>query len=94
MIQFNEWGFGPQIAMKIYQAYREETLNVLTKNPFRLIEEVEGVGFVRADELGYKLGIQGNHPDRIKAAIYHLLQTASLGEGHVFLICRAIIRIC
>ena len=29
--------------------------------------------------------LQGNHPDRIKAAIYHLLQTASLGEGHVFL---------
>ncbi|SDM82240.1 exodeoxyribonuclease V alpha subunit [Psychrobacillus sp. OK028] len=85
MIQLNEWGFGPQIAMKIYQAYREETLTVLTKNPYRLIEEVEGVGFVRADELGYKLGIQGNHPDRIKAAIFHLLQTASLGEGHVFL---------
>lgn len=85
MIQLNEWGFGPQVAMKIYQAYREETITILTKNPFRLIEEVEGVGFVRADELGYKLGIQGNHPDRIKAAIYHLLQTASLGEGHVFL---------
>ncbi|MFJ7971239.1 ATP-dependent RecD-like DNA helicase [Psychrobacillus sp. NPDC096389] len=85
MIQLNEWGFGPQIAMKVYQAYREETITVLTKNPYRLIEEVEGVGFVRADELGYKLGIKGNHPDRIKAAIYHLLQTASLSEGHVFL---------
>ncbi|ALC84886.1 hypothetical protein AM499_02960 [Bacillus sp. FJAT-22090] len=85
MIQLNEWGFGPQVAMKIYQAYREETIDVLTKNPYRLIEEVEGVGFVRADELGYKLGIQGNHPDRIKAAIFHLLQTASLSEGHVFL---------
>ena len=85
MIQLNEWGFGPQVAMKIYQAYREETIDVLTKNPYRLIEEVEGVGFVRADELGYKLGIQGNHPDRIKAAIFHLLHTASLSEGHVFL---------
>lgn len=85
MIQLNEWGFGPQVAMKIYQAYREETIDVLSKNPYRLIEEVEGVGFVRADELGYKLGIQGNHPDRIKAAIFHLLQTASLSEGHVFL---------
>lgn len=85
MIQLNEWGFGPQVAMKIYQAYREETITVLTKNPYRLIEEVEGVGFVRADELGYKLGIQGNHPDRIKAAIFHLLQSASLSEGHVFL---------
>lgn len=85
MIQLNEWGFGPQVAMKIYQAYREETIDVLSKNPYRLIEEVEGVGFVRADELGYKLGIQGNHSDRIKAAIFHLLQTASLSEGHVFL---------
>ncbi len=85
MIQLNDWGFGPQVAMKIYQAYRENTLEALTKNPYRLIEEVEGVGFVRADELGYKLGITGNHPDRIKAAIYHLLQNASLSEGHVFL---------
>ena len=85
MIQLNEWGFGPQIAMKIYQAYREETITKLTENPYRLIEDVEGVGFVRADELGYKLGIKGNHPDRIKAAIYYLLQTSSLSEGHVFL---------
>ncbi|MCM3358455.1 ATP-dependent RecD-like DNA helicase [Psychrobacillus sp. MER TA 171] len=84
MIQLNEWGFGPQVAMKIYQAYREETIAKLTENPYRLIEDVEGVGFVRADELGYKLGIKGNHPDRIKAAIYHLLQTSSLSEGHVF----------
>ena len=45
MIQLNEWGFGPQIAMKIYQAYREEYAYSLTKNPYRLIEEVEGVGF-------------------------------------------------
>ncbi|WP_313891760.1 ATP-dependent RecD-like DNA helicase [Psychrobacillus sp.] len=85
MIQLNEWGFGPQIAMKVYQAYREETIDTLTKNPYRLIEEVDGVGFIRADELGYKLGIQGNHPDRVKAAIFHLLQAASLSEGHVFL---------
>ncbi len=84
MIQLNEWGFGPQIAMKIYQVYREETISKLTDNPYRLIEDVEGVGFVRADELGYKLGIKGNHPDRIKAAIYHLLQSSSLSEGHVF----------
>ncbi|MER2072315.1 MAG: ATP-dependent RecD-like DNA helicase, partial [Psychrobacillus sp.] len=84
MIQLNEWGFGPQVAMKIYQAYREETIAKLTENPYRLIEDVEGVGFVRADELGNKLGIKGNHPDRIKAAIYHLLQTSSLSEGHVF----------
>ncbi|MGB5946054.1 ATP-dependent RecD-like DNA helicase [Paenisporosarcina sp.] len=85
MIQLNGWGFGPQLAMRIYQTYREETIDVLMKNPFRLIEDVEGVGFHRADELGSKLGLTGKHPDRIKAAVFHLLNAASLSDGHVYL---------
>jgi len=85
MIQLNEWGFGPQLAMRIYQTYREETIEILKKNPFRLIEDVEGIGFHRADELGNKLGMTGKHPDRIKAAVFHLLNAASLSEGHVYL---------
>lgn len=85
MIQLNEWGFGPQLGMKIYQTYREETIQLLSENPYRLIEEVEGIGFTRADELGKKLGICGNHPDRIKAAVLHLLNQAALSEGHVYL---------
>lgn len=85
MIQLNEWGFGAQIAVKIYQTYKSETLQVLQKNPYRLIEDIDGVGFQRADELGAKLHITGNHPDRIKAAILHLLNIAALSEGHVFL---------
>ncbi|RTQ95661.1 SF1B family DNA helicase RecD2 [Lysinibacillus telephonicus] len=85
MIQLNDWGFGPQLAMKIYQTYREETIHLLTENPYRLIEDVEGVGFGRADELGARLGIVGAHPDRIKAAVLHVLTDAALSEGHVFL---------
>ena len=85
MVRLNEWGFGPQLGMKIYQAYREEAITLLTENPYRLIEEVEGVGFIRADELGSKLGITGNHPDRIKAAVFHVLTNAALSEGHVYL---------
>lgn len=84
MIHLNGWGFGPQLGMKIYQMYREETVERLTENPYRLIEDVEGVGFGRADELGEKLGMVGNHPDRIKAAIFHVLTNASLSEGHVY----------
>lgn len=85
MIRLNEWGFGPQLGMKIYQTYREETIPLLSENPFRLIEDVEGVGFHRADELGARLGITGNHPDRIKAAVFHVLTTAALSDGHVYL---------
>lgn len=85
IIQLNEWGFGPQIAMRIYQAYREEAISLLEENPYRLIEEVEGVGFQRADELGKQLGIIGNHPARLKAAILHLLNQAVQMAGHVYL---------
>lgn len=85
MIQLNEWGFGAQLGMKIYQTYREDTVRILTENPYRLIEDIEGVGFFRADELGAKLGITGNHADRIKAAIFHVLTTAALSEGHVYM---------
>lgn len=91
MIQLNDWGFGPQIGMRIYQAYREETIDILTKNPFQLIEEIEGIGFQRADELGVKLGITGSHPDRIKAAILHILNQASLSDGHVFVDAKTLI---
>ena len=91
MIQLNDWGFGPQVGMRIYQAYREETIDILTKNPFRLIEEIEGIGFHRADELGAKLGITGSHPDRIKASILHILNQASLSEGHVYVDAKTLI---
>jgi len=85
IIQLNQWGFGPQLGMKIYQTYREDTISLLTENPYRLIEDIEGVGFSRADELGARLGITGNHPDRIKAAVLHVLTNASLSDGHVYL---------
>ncbi|ANU11272.1 hypothetical protein BBH88_13685 [Planococcus antarcticus DSM 14505] len=91
MIQLNDWGFGPQVGMRIYQAYREETIDILTKNPFKLIEEIEGIGFQRADELGTKLGITGSHPDRIKAAILHILNQASLSDGHVYVDAKTLI---
>ena len=91
IIQLNEWGFGPQIAMRIYQKYREESISLLTENPYRLIEEIEGVGFQRADELGKNLGITGNHPSRIKAAILHSMNQAVQSAGHVYVEAEAVL---
>lgn len=85
IVRLNEWGFGPQIAMRIYQTYREETIEKLTENPYRLIEDVDGVGFQRADELGRQLGITGTHTSRIQAAILHTINTGTLSSGHVYL---------
>ncbi|VEF47694.1 RecD/TraA family helicase [Bacillus freudenreichii] len=85
MIGLNKYGFGPQISMKIYQAYKEDTLSIIEKNPYQLIEDVEGIGFGRADELGIQLGIVGNHPDRIKAGCLYVLEQQCLQNGHVYL---------
>lgn len=85
IIQLNEWGFGPQVSMRIYQTYREDAIELLKENPYRLIEDVEGVGFQRADELGSHLGITGAHASRIKAAILYCMNQAVQSAGHVYL---------
>lgn len=86
MVALNDYGFGSQLSMKIYQVYKEEALNIIQSNPYKLVEDIEGIGFGRADELGAKLGLTGNHPDRIKAACLFVLETESLQNGHVFLL--------
>jgi exodeoxyribonuclease V alpha subunit len=85
MVALNQYGFGPQLSMRIYQAYKEDTLDKIHSNPYQLVEDVEGIGFGRADELGYQLGISGNHPDRIKAACLYTLESESMQTGHVFI---------
>lgn len=84
MVALNSFGFGPQLAMRIYQVYKEEAIDVIRKNPYQLVETIEGIGFGRADELGYQLGITGSHPDRIKAACLYTLEAESLQSGHVY----------
>lgn len=85
MISLNQYGFGPQLSMKIYQTYKENTLEVIQSNPYKLVEDVEGIGFGRADDLGFQIGLIGSHPDRIKAGCLYVLELGSSQEGHVYL---------
>ncbi|MBM7645861.1 exodeoxyribonuclease V alpha subunit [Scopulibacillus daqui] len=85
MVALSDYGFGPQLSMKIYQTYGDMTLDIIQNNPYQLVNDVEGIGFHRADELGKVLGISGNHPDRIRAACLYWLNQKALDEGHVFM---------
>ncbi|WP_374721749.1 SF1B family DNA helicase RecD2 [Peribacillus tepidiphilus] len=85
MIGLNQYGFGPQLSLKIYQVYKQDTLSIIQSNPYKLVEDIEGIGFGRADELGFQLGISGSHPDRIKAACLYTLETYCMQEGHVYI---------
>ncbi|HEX7063793.1 MAG TPA: ATP-dependent RecD-like DNA helicase [Bacillales bacterium] len=85
MIGLSEYGFGPQLSMKIYQEYEQETLEVIRSNPYQLVHDIEGIGFRRADELGQALGLSGNHPERVRAGCLYWLNEKALGEGHVYM---------
>ena len=91
MIALNQYGFGPQLSMKIYQAYKEMTIDIMQKNPYKLVEDVEGIGFGRADELGHQLGITGNHPDRIKAGCLYILRNRMYANRTCFYSCRILL---
>lgn len=85
MITLAQLGFSPQLAMKIYQAYGEEAIEIIQANPYQLVEDIEGIGFGRADELGRQLGISGSHPARLRAASLFVLEQVCLQEGHVYM---------
>lgn len=85
MVSLNQYGFGPQLSMKIYQVYKENTLEIVQTNPYKLVEDIEGIGFGKADDLGSQIGITGNHPDRLKAGCLYILELSSNQEGHVYL---------
>lgn len=85
MVGLNEYGFGPQLSMKIFQAYKQNAIEVLENNPYKLIEDVKGIGFQRADELGRKLGLGGNHPERLRAGILFMLDSVCMQQGHVYM---------
>lgn len=86
MIGLAQYGFGPQIAMRIYQVYEDEALEMIAQNPYRLVDDIKGIGFGRADELGRQLGISGTHPHRIQAGCCYMLEMESMQHGHVYVL--------
>jgi exodeoxyribonuclease V alpha subunit len=85
MVFLYEFGIGVQLALRIYQTYKLETMTVLTEQPYRLIEDVQGIGFKRADDIARATGIAASSEERVKAAALYVLQEACYSEGHVFL---------
>lgn len=79
-----ECGVSPGYAARIYRTYGAETKTVVRNNPYRLAEEVFGIGFRTADKIALEIGLAANSPHRIRAAILYSLKQAQ-DEGHTFL---------
>ncbi len=85
MVFLYEFGIGVHLALRIYQTYKLDTMTVLMETPYRLIEDIDGIGFKRADEIARSTGIAASSPQRAQAACLHVLKEAAYGEGHVYL---------
>ena len=84
MIYLQEYGISGRRALKIWETYREELYEVLRKNPYRLAEEVSGIGFTTADAIAARVGILPDSDYRIRSGILFLL-SVNLQEGSTYL---------
>ena len=84
LVYLQQYGISNTLAVKIYNTYGMEMYSVMRENPYRLAEDVSGVGFRSADEIAGRIGIHTDSDYRIRSGIlYTLLQ--AVGEGHCFL---------
>lgn len=84
MIFLQKYGISLNLGAKIYQKYKESVYSVLQENPYRLAEDISGVGFKIADEIAGRIGIHTDSDYRIRSGLLYTLLQAT-GEGHVYL---------
>ncbi len=79
-----QYGITQTLGMKIYRQYGQEMYGVLKENPYKMAEDIPGVGFKIADEIAARIGIHTDSDYRIRSGLLYILLQAS-GEGHVYL---------
>lgn len=81
MLFLHQHGISSSRALRIYKTYGEEAQAVLKENPYRLAQDIRGIGFKTADDIAYRLGVANDAPERLKAGLLHVLETAAQ-SGH------------
>ncbi len=84
LVYLQQFGISNTLAVKIYDAYGMELYGILSENPYRLAEDISGIGFRIADEIASKIGIHTDSDYRIRCGVMYVLSQA-LGEGHCYL---------
>ncbi|QBP17912.1 ATP-dependent RecD-like DNA helicase [uncultured bacterium] len=84
IIELNSYGFGSHLASEIFNKYHENTLDVIHNNPYRLVEDINGVSFKKADRIAKKSGISDNSKGRLKAGLMTALRQLSSQDGGTY----------
>lgn len=84
MIYLQKYGISTALAAKIYKKYGQKVYHILEENPYRLADDVQGVGFKTADEIAMRIGIHTDSDYRIRSGIFYAL-LQGIAEGHIYL---------
>lgn len=77
-------GISLSLSKKIYNVFKEDTLEIINENPYKLIKNVKGIGFLKADEIALKNNLDKNSPFRIESAIIYVLSQKAINFGHTY----------
>ncbi len=84
IIGLNDFGFGSSLSTAIFEKYRDETLEVIAKNPYQLAEDIDGISFKRADQVAEQIHIDSDDTRRINAAILQVLDEVTMQSGDTY----------
>ncbi|MFR9143967.1 MAG: ATP-dependent RecD-like DNA helicase [Lentihominibacter sp.] len=84
VLYLQQFGISADYAMKLYQVYGADTVKAVEENPYRLVEDVFGIGFKKADKIAEKMGVAEDDEFRIKSGVKFTLSYFA-GEGNTFL---------
>ena len=84
MMFLQQYGISQTLGAKIYQQYKQDMYRILKENPYKMAEDISGVGFKIADEIAARIGIHTDSDYRIRSGILYILLLAT-AEGHVYL---------
>ena len=85
LVFLQNYGISPTLAMRIAKYYGEDTVELVRENPYRMVLDVEGVGFLTADRMALSTGIDPQSDFRIRAALFYLMGEAAVNGGHTYL---------
>ncbi|WP_081165025.1 SF1B family DNA helicase RecD2 [Lactococcus garvieae] len=86
-----EYGIPSKLQFQIHELYKDETLDIIAKNPYQLVEDVKGIGFKTADQIAQELGIAADSSDRFRAGLMHVVKTQPLLTGDTYVEARELL---
>lgn len=85
IVYLQNYGVSLNLAIKIFKAYDKSTAKIIENNPYQLVDDIDGVGFLTADKIAAKIGVAPDSRFRISAAIVHVLKEAANKNGDTYL---------